>query len=286
VSRAHDALLLDLDGTLITDGGGIHPRTRGALAAAMQRGVRVMLATGRSENGTAHVLTELASDTPALVYNGAGVWCPLERRLIEERVLSNRTVARALGFAERTGVLPVAMRAGEKFSPPARSASEVRALAHFDDLALAPLAELPTEALLRVTFFGAKGARWPSSQALAAEVEAALDQPIYLTHFQLDALFDQRGSDLLVVDVQPPCRGKAEALRVLEERYEIRAARVVAVGDADNDVPMLRAAGLGVAMANATPSARAAAGRTIGDNNSDSIAGLVEELFLDGNPPD
>ena len=67
---------------------------------------------------------------------------------------------------------------------------------------------------------------------------------------------------------------------MLEERYGIPPERVVAVGDAHNDVPMLAGAGLAVAMGNAFRSAREAADRIIGDNNGDAIAELVEELFL------
>ena len=61
--------------------------------------------------------------------------------------------------------------------------------------------------------------------------------------------------------------------------HGIPAERVLAIGDASNDVPMLEAAGLGVAMANSMGQALAAADRTIGDNNSDAIADLLEELF-------
>jgi hydroxymethylpyrimidine pyrophosphatase-like HAD family hydrolase len=53
----------------------------------------------------------------------------------------------------------------------------------------------------------------------------------------------------------------------------------VAVGDADNDLPMLTAAGLSVAMRNSMPRVLGAAQRVIGHNNSDTIAELVEELF-------
>ena len=83
-------------------------------------------------------------------------------------------------------------------------------------------------------------------------------------------------------DVHPPCRGKAEALRLLEERYQIPPARVVAVGDATNDVPMLEAAGLAIAMESSMPEALAHADRVIGGCESDAIGELVEELFLGG----
>jgi hydroxymethylpyrimidine pyrophosphatase-like HAD family hydrolase len=80
--------------------------------------------------------------------------------------------------------------------------------------------------------------------------------------------------------VHPPCSGKAEALRVLAERYGIPASRVVAIGDATNDIPMLEAAGLSVAMEDGMPEAVAVAKRVIGGHDTTAIAELVEELFL------
>ena len=103
---------------------------------------------------------------------------------------------------------------------------------------------------------------------------------MYITHFPLDMLPGHRASRFRVADIQPPCRGKGEALRVLEERYGIPPARVVAVGDAGNDVPMLTRAGLGVAVGNAHPEARAAADRSIGSNHRPAIVELLEELFF------
>ena len=278
MSAPYQALVLDLDGTLITDEDGIRPRTLTALQDAHARGVRVMVATGRSELGVARVLDTLAMDTPAVVYNGAGLFCPVERRLLEERLLSDRVVERCFAYAERTRLMMVIQVAGAKFAPHPRDAREERALRGLEGLAYVPFADLPREYVIRVTFFSDRE-RHGDSGALAADVERSLAQPLHLTHFPLNALAMHRDSALHVVDVQPPSRGKGEALRVLEERYGIAPARVVAVGDADNDLPMLEAAGLGVAMENSMPRVLACAGRVIGNNNSDAIAELVAELF-------
>jgi Cof subfamily protein (haloacid dehalogenase superfamily) len=273
---SYAALLLDLDGTLVQDDGTVRPRTLAALHAAHARGVRVMIATGRSELGVAPVLNVLAMDTPAVVFNGAGLFCPRERRLLEERLLSDRVVARCFEIAASTGLMPVFQVAGAKYAPHPRDEHEARAVRNLEGLRHVALAELPREYVIRVTFFSASHA---DSETLASEIELALDQPLHLTHFPLRALPSHRESELLVVDVQPPCRGKGEALRVLAERYGIASERVVAIGDADNDLPMLTAAGLGVAMQNSMPRVLACAGRVIGNNNSDTIAELVEELF-------
>jgi Cof subfamily protein (haloacid dehalogenase superfamily) len=276
VSSAYQALLLDLDGTLVTDEGRIRPRTLAALQHAHARGVRVMIATGRSELGVRPVLDELAMDTPAVVFNGAGLFCPVEQRLLEERLLSPRVVARCFEFAERSRLMSVIQVAGAKFAPHPRDAEEERALRGLEGLSHVPFAELPREYVIRVTYFSDRHA---ASDALATEIEEWIAQPVHVTHFPLNALAMHKGSALHVVDVQPPSRGKGEALRVLEERYGIPPERVVAIGDADNDLPMLELAGLPVAMQNSMPRVLARARRTIGNNNSDAIAELVEELF-------
>jgi Cof subfamily protein (haloacid dehalogenase superfamily) len=280
VRRSYDAVLLDLDGTLVTDQGEPHPRTLARLRELHAAGIKIMLATGRSEGGTRGVLETLGFDTPAVVFNGAAVYSPVEDRLIEQRTLSRRAVQAALDLAEREDLLTVVMRAGAKFALPPRDEEERSALGRLEDLHLVAFADLPRDALVRVTFFSKTHG---TSEELARFAEAAIRHPIYVTHFPLAALADHRASSLQVVDVQPPCRGKAEALRVLQELYGIPMERVIAVGDADNDIPMLRLAGLGIAMQNSTRGARSAARRVIGDNNSPAIACLLEELFeLDG----
>lgn len=276
IRRAYDALLLDLDGTLVDDEGEVHPRTLAALRAAAGRGVRVMVATGRSEAATEPVLGVLGLDSPAVVYNGAGLWCVQQRRLIEERTLSGRTLARALAYGAEHGFMTVVMAQGVKHALRPRDEVERLALRDMTDLRYVDAGDLRLEHVIRVTVFTD---RFPSSEAFAADVEAWIDQPVYITHFPLSVLPHHRQSRLQVVDVHPPCRGKAEALRVVAERWGIPAERVVAVGDATNDLEMMAAAGLGVAMGNAMPAVLERADRVIGANDTDTIADLVEELF-------
>ncbi len=274
IRRSYEAILLDLDGTLVHEGGGIRPRNLQVLLAAQERGVRVMLATGRSAGGARDILEQLENRMPALVFNGAGLYCPEKDRLIEERLLSNRVVERTLAFAHEEKLLPVVMRYGAKFGAAPRDVDEEEAVLYLEDLVVTPWAELPREFLIRITLFSRE-----NSAELARRLDRALDLPVYLTDFPLNTLPQHRRSRLSCVDIQPPCRGKGEALRYLLEEHGIEPERVVAVGDAQNDVPMIRAAGLGVAMGNATPEVRRLADRVIGTNETDAIAELVEELF-------
>ncbi len=276
-TRLYDALVLDLDGTLLDDRSRIHPDNRAALRAAVEAGVRVMVATGRSSLSAHPILESLDLELPAIVFNGAGLYAARERRMLEERILSKRTLQRTLAFGAARELSTVVMRADAKFATHPRDASEESALALMTGLQFVERSALEVEFAMRVTLFSREHS---GSADFGAEVEQAVDQPLYLTHFPLSVLASHRESPLHVVDVQPPCRGKAEALRVLEDLYGIPPARVVAVGDATNDLEMFAAAGLSVAMGDGMQAARDAAQRVIGGQNSTAIAELVEELFL------
>ncbi|MFT7478930.1 MAG: hydroxymethylpyrimidine pyrophosphatase-like HAD family hydrolase, partial [Gammaproteobacteria bacterium] len=193
------------------------------------------------------------------------------------RTLSNRTVERLLALGQELDLLTLVMLANRKLSSVPRTEHEREALAGLQLVENVGRDELRQDYTMRISFLGEHEA---GSEDLVHRVEAFVGQPMYLTHFPLAMLPSQRGSTMQVVDAHAPCRGKAEALRVLYDSAGILPERVVAVGDASNDVPMLQAAGLGVAMANSTPSATDAADRVIGDHDSDAIADLIGELFL------
>jgi hypothetical protein len=276
MTRLYDAIVLDLDGTLLDESGAVHSRNREALLAAAAKGVVVMVATGRSSLSAQSILDELGLDTPAVVFNGAAVYSPRERKMLEERVLSNRTLARSLELGLARDWMTVLMCADRKLALEPRDEMETSALSLMTGLRYVSRAELSAEFVVRVTYFSRHHAK---SEHFGEEVEREIGHPIYLTHFPLSVLPSHRQNPLHVVDVHPPCRGKAEAMRVLEELYGIPAARVVAVGDATNDIPMFEAAGLSVAMASGMEEARAAARRVIGSHSTTAIADLVEELF-------
>lgn len=275
--RSYDALVLDVDGTLLGDDERVHPRTLQALARAHAAGVVVMLATGRAHGTTRGLMRELGLTAPAMVYNGAAVYCPREDRLIERLVLADQLVAELHALATPRDLLTVVEHGDERYARAARNQHEAGLLAWLGCV-LHPAEALSLGQTVRFTIFSEQH---HDSLALHDEVRQVVSQPAYYTHFGLAMLAGFRDSKVQGLDVHPVCDGKAEAFRVLEAQYGITCGRVVAVGDADNDLPMLKLAGMGVAMGNATDAAKRTARRVIGDNCSDALARLIEELFLD-----
>ncbi len=272
----YEALLLDVDGTIVDDEGRVPPRLVARLRALAEEGVRVMLATGRSETSVQPVIEQLALDGPCIVYNGAALYCPSSGRLLEERLLSNRTTARALAFGQERGYLTLVQRAGAKYASPPADDVQRRALEGLTALHVLDAWPLPADLVIRITLFSERHA---CSSELLREIESAIRDPFYGLHFPLGLLAKHRDSRMQVADVHPPCLGKGEALRVLEESFGIPPERVVAVGDATNDIPMFLRAGLGVAMADGMEEARRAADRVLPTTGPEGIIALIDEVF-------
>ena len=73
---------------------------------------------------------------------------------------------------------------------------------------------------------------------------------------------------------------KWTAIRHLCDRWEIDPSQVCAVGDDMNDIPMIRGAGLGVAMGHAQAAVRDVADLVVGTNEADGVAQLIDEVIL------
>ena len=101
---------------------------------------------------------------------------------------------------------------------------------------------------------------------------------------ELHAIFQGRLTVLrsheLFTEVTSPNASKGNALAFLAERYGIPQAATIAVGDSDNDISMIRWAGLGVAIGNAAPEVIAAADCVAPSVFDDGLAAVIEEFVL------
>ncbi len=90
--------------------------------------------------------------------------------------------------------------------------------------------------------------------------------------------FDFIRSEKTLYEILPKNTSKGTVLPKLAESLGVDMKRTVAVGDYNNDIGMLRAAGFGIAVANACPEAKAAADYITVSNEEHAIARIVSEL--------
>ena len=61
-------------------------------------------------------LRELGLSTPAMLFNGAVLYCPREQRLLEERTLSELALTRALDYGREHDLMTISMLADKKLA--------------------------------------------------------------------------------------------------------------------------------------------------------------------------
>lgn len=83
----------------------------------------------------------------------------------------------------------------------------------------------------------------------------------------------------IFIDIHKAGVSKANAIGVLAARWGIRPEQIVAFGNTENDISMLRYAGHSFAVANAEPVAKEAADKTIGSNNEDGVAHAIATIL-------
>lgn len=268
----YDAILIDLDGTLLDGAARLTPRAVAAVKALERAGLTVMLCTGRSLAGSRRIHRDLGLATPLVAYNGAWIGPadgpPVVRDPIPDLHVPHvtDTEARACFSFRHHGE--------SKFTAPAAHAHYPRVSAWYENVVEVPgAAHLPQGDLMRVSlFFESHGHVEAAWEALPGGARGALHRET----FPLSIFPDFADCPLVLCEVQKAGRGKAAALDFLAQRHGITAARTIAVGDQTNDVRLLGEAGLAVAMGNAVRAALDVADVVIGHHAEEGFAGWVE----------
>ena len=264
-------IAMDLDGTLNNDEKRITPRTRDALMAAQAAGIRLALASARPSPGLYKERDALRMQEHRGVlmsYNGGRIVDAATGETLFETSMPMEAAREVLRALEKLPVTPilddgrqfyVTDRNGYKVDYECRnnnmSCVEVENLAEFLQFA-------PVKILMSVDPAAIAGVQAQIAQLLPAELAVVQTAAFYL-------------------EVIPRAIDKGRGLVQICRALGLRPAEVIAFGDAENDIPMLRAAGVGVAMGNADPAVKAAADMVTLSNNEDGIAYALEKLLAE-----
>lgn len=269
-------LALDLDGTTVNDGQLPTPRIRQAVAAAAAAGVHVIIATGRPYVSARRYGAALDLCTPLICFQGALVKeCGGEERTLFAEAVPAAPFAEVVALAQ-THRLELNIYTEETiFHGPTRHAAEF--YDRWFGLATQPVADLAA------TFAALRRAARPVLKGLFISEETASDQLTAELQARVGGRLTVMRSHPLFVEVTSPNVSKGNALAFLAAWYGIPQAETIAVGDSGNDLSMVEWAGLGVAVANATPEVRAAADWIAPPVTEEGVATVIEKFILNGN---
>ena len=279
-------LALDIDGTLVGDDLHLSARTRAAIAAAIERGVTVVLATGRMPSSAVVFANQLGLTAPLIGHQGAVV-----RSMPRRREAAQEVTARSRG------------RVGPILSHQPLAAAAVReAIAWCRDHGLDPHVNDLEQIVVWADDprFEDYSAYLGTDAEIVPDLDRAIDHPMSKViavgeAFRPMALVDEARrhfagrADVTVshprfLEFVAPGVSKGRAVAWLAWRAGIPMSRVMAVGDSLNDLEMIADAGHGAAMPTAPATVRRAARYLAAPVGEDGVAQLVEALVLP--PPD
>jgi len=269
---------VDVDGTLLCPAGTVTPRTKAAVRRAVDAGIRVCFATGRSWRECDRILEAVDHYDSAVFVTGAMVVDTKAKLTIHRRMMGAQLARDVSHFLQERGQTILAFQDREQadvdylvtesgpLDPATTSWIKMTEskLQRRGDLAEASAHQHTVR--ISIVSSGEKVGRCYREllETFASRVSChEVVIPSTKTH---------------VLEVFEPSVSKWHGVRQVALRHGIADEEIVAVGDDANDVSMIRGAGLGVAMGNARPAAVSAAKRTIGHNSKDGFAEFLEEL--------
>lgn len=267
-------LFLDLDGTLLNDEKKITPGNRAALEKALAAGHRVVIATGRPLRSAIDKSRELgltAQGCFVIAYNGGVVYDVHGEQIVFEKPIEASTACAIARLVD-----------GHNVHVQTYDHDAVIVNPRWDDEALKRYCSvISLGKRVEPTFPDKLDHNPPKVLAVSYTDHEVLEAVAADIRREFSSEVDCFFSCKELLEVVPKGMNKGEAVRSMCARLGISVANSIAVGDAENDLTMIRAAGVGVCMANGSDSVKAVADYiTTHDNNHDGIAEVVEKFLL------
>ena len=259
-------IVLDLDGTLLTDEKVISEKTLHTLFKAREQGHEIMIATGRPYRASEVYYHQLKMQTPIVNFNGAFVHHPTDRTW--------KPIHEPINLGVVNEVID-AVHDYKFYNIIAEVMDDV--YLHYHD-----------EKLLDIFSFGKPHVTTgdirnylktdPTSLLIHAKEEdvPSIRQHLHDVHAEV---IDHRrwGAPWHVIEIVRSGLNKAVGLAHVSKHLNIPQQNIIAFGDEDNDLEMIEYAGTGVAMGNAISQLKNIANEVTSSNNEDGIAEFLQE---------
>ncbi len=263
-------IALDMDGTLLTTDKKVSRKTEAALKAAEAKGVKIILASGRPLIGLNKYLKELdllKGEDYVLSFNGGLVQNTKTEEIVSKISLKGSDLKNIYKMSKELNINIHAFSAKEGLITPKISKyTKYEAEINEIDINIKDFCEIDDDDdIIKVMMIDPQ-------EILGLAIEKIPDE-IYRKYsvFKSSPYF----LEFTHKDVD-----KGLGLKKLGEYLGIKREEIIACGDAGNDLSMVKYAGLGVAMGNATPEVKEVANFITTSNDEDGIANVIEKFIL------
>lgn len=269
--RSFRLLVVDIDGTLLNRYGAIAAADREALARATAAGIAVSLSTGRVIDACRNIFVELALDGYHTFFDGALVADPDSGEEVYVQPVLPEVVREISEFVRGRDMMLDLYSATQFFVERENWSVEVRRSFFGLEPTIGSIDGLwQRERIIKATII----VRTPEERAGFEAFRGHFGDRLSYSWTNTPAF---PGADF--INIIAPGASKGRALRELASHLRVPLDQVAAIGDGDNDRSLLGAAGLGIAMGNASEELKAAADLVVADVEGNGVAAAVARLL-------
>jgi Cof subfamily protein (haloacid dehalogenase superfamily) len=257
---------VDLDGTLLDNKKQISRTTAAALSCLPGQGVPLVIASARPPRSVRAIYAALKLDTWQINYNGALIWDEPSRSIVHHEPMKPKLVLSMIDSArDMFEEVAVSCEILDRwYTDHAEQEYMTETGRLFRPDVVAPIGEFCREPVTKVLLLGEPRMISRLEQLLTSEypmVNIARSEPELLQIMSSKA-------------------DKAFALHRVATHYGVGMENVMAIGDAANDIGMLKAAGVGIAMDNAHPLVKRVANWVAPSNNDHGVPAALRKYGL------
>jgi Cof subfamily protein (haloacid dehalogenase superfamily) len=262
-----ELVAIDLDGTLLSSDQKLSAVNIQAIGEVISRGVHLVIASARPPRAVRDIYEQLKLQTLQINYNGAMIYDQPAGEHLYHQPLSGK-LARSIVQMVRLldPQVCVSIETLDRWYTdridPALMTQTARLV---EPDVLGPLDAAFAKPVTKLMLLAPPDCMETINKAVAAKFAGQVsiiisdEHLLQIVHRQVD---------------------KSHALRWVAGHYQVDLERTMAIGDAPNDAGMLRAAGLGVAVANAWATTRQAADVIVPANDEDGVAFALDKYVL------
>ena len=267
-------LALDIDGTILTREKKLTARTKTAIESAAEAGIAIALVTGRPFHGIPDELMSLKGLGYVISSNGAVMTDLVQRACLRSANLDPEPALEIVDMLRKLDLVYAVFIDGVGYC-------ELEPFNRHIGMIDNPGLEIYIRKSRRITY---------DMEGVIGSSENSIENIWFIAHDQaerdeLNREINEKWNVRTVltgkvdVEIGSPEADKGLALAKLAEHLSVEKSRIMAIGDNDNDMGMLKAAGTAVAMGNADDKVKRIADIITDDNNADGAAKVIEQFF-------
>ncbi len=257
---------VDLDGTLLNQKKQVSKATARALACLPGQGVRVVIASARPPRSVRAIYSALKLDTWQINYNGALIWDEPSQKVVHHEPMDATLVLsmidRARDMFEEVAVSCEIL--DRWYTDHAEQTYQTETGRLFRPDVVAPVEEFCREPITKMLMLG--------EPRMISRLEQLLTEEYRQTNIVR--------SEPELLQIMSAKADKAVALRRVAAHYGIPMQNAMAIGDAANDIEMLKAVGVSVAMDNAHPLVKRVAKWVAPSNDDHGVHAALRKFGL------